>query len=159
MSSAPAWECQRSVDVDVPVWFAWTYMTDVGNWSDPPAEFTLDGPFAVGTRGTTRLPGQDTSFWTIGDVDPGRGYTIQGGSFLENASLFCHWRFDPLSEHRTRLTQRLELCGEKAAAYIDDIRSAFEPHLEPGMRRIAQMMTRAAEDSRGDGEAAARPNR
>jgi hypothetical protein len=46
MSSAPAWECQRSVDVDVPVSFAWQWMTDVRNWSDPPAEFTLDGPFA-----------------------------------------------------------------------------------------------------------------
>jgi hypothetical protein len=85
MSFAPAWECQQSVDVDVPVSFAWQYMTDVRNWSDPPAEFTLDGPFAVGTQGTTRMPGQGTNVWTIGDVDPGRAYTIQGGSFLDNA--------------------------------------------------------------------------
>ena len=122
MSSAPAWECQRSVDVDVPASFAWQYMTDVRNWSDPPAEFTLDGPFAAGTRGTTRMPGQGTNVWTIGDVDPGRAYTIQGGSFLENASLLSHWRFEPLSDHSTRLTQRLELCGENAAAYVDGIR-------------------------------------
>lgn len=120
-------------------------MTDVRNWSDPPAEFTLEGPFATGTRGTTRMPGQPANLWSIHDVDPGRAYTIVGGSFMENAWLRCHWRFDPLSETRTRLTQRLELGGENAAAYVDDIRSGFEPNLEPGMRRIAQLMARAAQ--------------
>jgi hypothetical protein len=34
----------------------------------------------------------------------------------------------------------LELLGENAATYVDEIKSAFEPNLEPGMRRIAQMM-------------------
>ena len=50
----------------------------------------------------------------------------------------CHWRFEPLSESRTRLTQRLELVGENASTYVDDVRAAFEPNLEPGMRRIAE---------------------
>jgi hypothetical protein len=35
MTSAPAWQCHRSVDVDVSVSFAWQYMTNVSNWSDP----------------------------------------------------------------------------------------------------------------------------
>jgi hypothetical protein len=66
MSTGPAWECQRSVDVDVPVSFAWQY---------------------------------------------------------------------------------------------SDIRSGFEPNLEPGLRRIAQMMMRAAPDNSGEGKGAALPNR
>jgi hypothetical protein len=147
MSSEPAWVCQRSVDVDVPVSFAWQYMTDIRNWSDPPAEFSLDGPFASGTRGTTCLPGQPPNSWTIRDVDPGRAYTILAGSFLENAVLVFHWRFDALSDQRTRLTQQLTLSGENAAAYVEGIRSGFEPNLEPGLRRIAERMTSAA---RGD---------
>ena len=84
-SKAPAWECQRSLDVDVPATFAWQCMTDVGNWSDPSAEFTLDGPFTSGAQGTTRMPGQPPAAWTVRDVDDGRAYTIEGGSFLENA--------------------------------------------------------------------------
>jgi hypothetical protein len=140
MSVAPIWECQRSVDVDVPVSFAWAYMTDIRNWNDPPAEFALEGPFAEGTRGTTEMPGRPLAFWIIRDVEPGRTYTIQGDSFLERAMLLAHWRFDPLSERRARLTQRMELLGENAAAYVDEIKSAFEPNLEPGMRRIAQAM-------------------
>jgi hypothetical protein len=35
----------------------------------------------------------------------------------------------------------MELCGERAARYIDNIRAAFEPNLEPGMQRIARMMS------------------
>jgi hypothetical protein len=142
MSSASTWHCQYSIDVDVPVSFAWTYMTDIRNWNDPPAEFTLEGPFIEGTRGITRMPGRPPALWTIRDVEPGRAYTIEGGSFLERAVLLVRWRFDALSERTARLTQRMELVGENAAAYVDDIKSAFEPNLEPGMRRIAQSMER-----------------
>jgi hypothetical protein len=142
--SPPAWECQRSVDVDVPAAFAWQYMTDVRNWSDPPAEFALEGPFTSGSRGITRMPGRPPATWSIRNVEPGRGYTIEGGSFLEGALLLFHWRFDALSDRTTRLTQRVELCGENAAAYIQDVSAGFEPNLEPGLRRIAERMLLAA---------------
>jgi Polyketide cyclase / dehydrase and lipid transport len=146
MSVTPVWDCQRSVDVDVPVAFAWQYMTDVANWSDPPAEFTLEGPFAAGTPGTTRMPGRPDRDWTIQDVTPGHAYTVHAW-LAERVFILFHWLFDPLPDQRTRLTQRLELCGENAAAHINDIQSTFEPHLEPGMQRIARlMMARAAED-------------
>ncbi len=75
---------------------------------------------------------------------PGRAYTIEGGSWFERAHLLVHWRFEALSERRARLTQRLELCGENAATYVEGVRASFEPHLESGMRRIAERMTRAA---------------
>jgi hypothetical protein len=145
MTLEAVWASERSVDVDVAASFAWQYMTDIRNWNDPPAEFTLEGSFAAGTRGTTRMPGQPTRSWTIQDVTPGRAYAIHG-SLAADAFVLFHWQFDALSEHRTRLTQRLELWGENAAAYVSDIQSAFEPNLEPGMRRIAEMMTRAEPD-------------
>jgi len=147
MELGAVWVCEQSVDVDVPAPFAWQFMIDVRNWSDPPAEFTLAGPFAAGTRGETRMPGQPARSWLIRSVAPGREYTLDASSVLENAVLLFHWRFEPLATQRTRLTQRLELSGDNAAAYVDEIRSAFEPNLEPGMRRIAQMMTaRAGQD-------------
>lgn len=148
LNSAAAWEIHCSVDVDVPVSFAWQYMTDVRNWSDPPAEFGLEGPFASGSLGWTRMPGQPALSWMLRDVEPERAYTIGGGSFLEGAVLLAHWRFDALSERSTRLTQRMELSGENAAGYVNEVRAAFEPNLEPGMRRIAKLMERAAENGR-----------
>jgi hypothetical protein len=140
MATSPEWACQCSVDANVPVEVAWQFMSDVRNWSDPPAEFSLDGPFATGTRGATRMPGGQVNPWTLRDVDPGKAYTIEGGGFLERAFMLCHWRFDAVTEHQSRLTQRIELWGENAAAYVESIRSGFEPNLEPGMRRLAGLM-------------------
>jgi hypothetical protein len=151
MTIEVAWECQRTVEADVPVSFAWQFMADLRSWSDPPAEFTLDGPFANGSRGTTRMPGRPPASWTLRDVEPGRGYTIEGGSFLERAQFLVYWRFEPAPDGRTTLTQRMELRGENAAAYVADISAAFEPNLEPGMRRIAGLM-QAALRSRYSGE-------
>jgi hypothetical protein len=148
MSKDTASICQHSVDAEVPVTFAWAFMTDVRNWSDPPAEFTLDGPFAAGTRGTTRMPDQPPNAWLIGAVDPGHAYTIEGDSFLENATLIVHWQFDALSEHRSRLTQRMELRGANAARYTENIRAAFEPNFEPGMQRLARLMAERAAQRR-----------
>jgi hypothetical protein len=146
MTSEAVWACARSVDVEVPASFAWQYMTDVRNWSDPPAEFTIDGPFTAGARGVTTLPGQPDRGWTIDAVTAGRAYTLHT-ALAADAFLLFHWHFDPLSDERARLTQRLELCGPGAASYIDDIRSAFEPNLEPGMQRIARLMrSRAVQD-------------
>ena len=147
MSVTPIWACERSVEVGVSLAFAWQYMTDITNWSDPPAEFSLAGPFAPGTQGTTRMPGEPDRDWTIQDVTPGKGYTVHAW-FADHVFVLFHWLFDPLSEKRTRLTQRMELCGENAAAYVNEIQSAFEPHLEAGMLRIAQLMTSRASQNR-----------
>jgi hypothetical protein len=44
------------------------------------------------------------------------------------------------------LTQRMELRGENAAAYVADIRAAFEPNREPGLGRIAGLMQAALQN-------------
>ena len=92
--------------------------------------------------GVTRIPGRPPLRWAIRGVEPGRGYTIEGDSFLEGASLLVHWRFDPLTESTTLLTQRIELVGEEASRHVEDVRAGFGPHLEPGMRRTADLMLR-----------------
>jgi hypothetical protein len=89
------------------------------------------------------MPDRPPISWTIRDVDPGRGYTIAGDGFLENAQLHVRWRFDSVSKQKTKMTQRIELSGENAAAYIEGISAAFEPNLEPGMRRIAGLIAQA----------------
>ena len=49
--------CEHSVEAHVSAAFAWSFWTDIRNWDDPPARFMLDGPFADGSRGTTRIAG------------------------------------------------------------------------------------------------------
>jgi hypothetical protein len=40
--------CEYSVEAEVSPEFAWRYWTDIRNWSDPLARFSLDGAFATG---------------------------------------------------------------------------------------------------------------
>jgi hypothetical protein len=131
---------EHSVDADVSVTFAWNYWTDVGNWDDPSAQFSLDIPFAEGAAGTTRIPGQAPIFWRVRDVVPGRSATIVIP--LDGAALHFEWRFEHLANRKCRLTQALVLTGENAAAYTDQVRAVFETTLPAGMARIAGLMER-----------------
>jgi 16S rRNA (guanine966-N2)-methyltransferase len=139
---APAWEMEHSVEAAVPRDFAWSYMSNVSNWSDPPAEFSLDGPFADGSRGTTSMPGQPPREWRLRDVRPLETYTVVGD--LGGATFSAIWSFEAIGDARTRLTQKLVLAGEKAAEYVEPVAAAFGPNLAPGMDRIARSIESSA---------------
>jgi hypothetical protein len=132
--------CEHSVEADVSRTFAWSYWTDVGNWVDPPARFSLDGAFVTGARGMTHLPGQELP-WVIGNVEPGTSATIL--MTLDRATISFEWRFEALSQGRTRLTQRIELVGENANAYTQGL-SALCANLPDAMKKMAAAMAAAA---------------
>jgi hypothetical protein len=140
------WEMTHSVEASVSAEFAWNYWTDggtgVANWDDPPAEFELDGPFAAGGRGRTRIPGSPPIEWLIRDCIAPEGATIE--MQLGNATLSFEWRFEAIGAERTRLTQRVALRGEKAGDYVEQVQKAFGVTLEAGMKRIADLLEQAA---------------
>jgi 16S rRNA (guanine(966)-N(2))-methyltransferase RsmD len=137
----PIWQMEHSVEAGVPRDLAWSFMSKVSNWSDPPAEFTLDGPFADGARGTTLLPGQPPLSWSLRNVRSPETYTVVGD--LGGATFSAIWWFTPIGAYRTRLTQRLVLEGENGAAFRDPIADAFGPNLAPGMEKIAAAIERS----------------
>ena len=143
------WELTYSVEADVGSGFAWGFLTDVANWADPPAQFELEGPFAAGSEGTTRMPGHDPLRWHIRDVQVGKSYTIE--MQLDRAMVSAEWRFDAISDRRTRLTQRIVLAGENAAAYTEQVEAGFGSNLPSGMKKIAAAMTEAEARIGGDG--------
>ena len=132
---ADALALDGAVDADVPVAVAWAHRTSVANWSDPPATFSLDGPFVTGASGTTHLPGADPIRWTITDVQPGQSFALEIP--VEGAALSFVWEFHGLGQDRTRLVQRIRLAGPNAAAYVEQVRAGFGATLADGMRRIA----------------------
>jgi hypothetical protein len=136
-----ALQLEHSVEAEVSPSFAWSWRTDVKNWVDPPAQFQLDGPFASGSRGITQFPGQEPMRWQIRDVRPGTSFVIDMP--LEEAVLSFEWDFEPLSNHRTRITQRIVLSGDNATEYADQVRAGFGSTLEDGMKRIADALVRA----------------
>ena len=138
----PAWTAAHSVEVAVPRDLAWSWLSKVSNWSDPPAEFAIDGPFADGVRGTTTMPGQPAREWRLRDVRSPETYTVVAD--LGGATLSCIWTLEPMGAFHTRLTQALILEGEQAAGFRDAIAAAFGPNLAPGMERIAASIERSA---------------
>ena len=132
-----AYELEYSVEAEVSLSFAWNWRTDIQNWDDLPAQFLLDGPFASGSWGTTLVPGQEPLRWQIRDVQPRVEMPLDG------AMMTFQWSFDAVSNHRTRITQRIVLSGDNAMAYVKQVQAGFESNLSNGMKRIADAMAKA----------------
>jgi len=134
------WLLEHSEVTSATPSFVWKFWTDVGNWSDPPATFRIDGPFIEGTRGMTRFPNREPLHWQLQEVEVGSSYTI--ALEIEGAVLLCHWRFEAVAGG-TRLTQRIGLSGPEASRHAEGVRSGFGSTLEPGMKRIALLLSEA----------------
>jgi hypothetical protein len=133
-----AWEINHAVETSASPAFAWKYWTTVSNWDDPPAQFELRGPFAAGSRGITRFPGQPPIEWFLREVHPPSTATI--AMPLAQAVLCFEWRFDDLQDGGSRISQRITLEGENAELYRSQVESAFAANLPGGMTKIARAM-------------------
>ena len=142
-----ACQLEHSVEAEVNPSFAWSWRTDIDNWDDPPAQFQLDGPFASGSWGTTLLPGREPLRWQIRDVRHGAAFIIDVP--LDGAVMSFEWLFDAVSNHQTRITQRIVLSGDNAAAYVNQVQAGFGSNLPDGMKRIADTMARAERSTDG----------
>jgi hypothetical protein len=138
--SEPAWQLQHSLDCNAPRQFAWSYWTNIANWNDPPASFHLDGPFDVGSRLTTNLPGQ-TLHSVIREVVEDCEAVID--MQLPDAIFSFHWKFESLSDKQTRITQRLTLSGPNAEAFVAQA-SILERTAPDGMKRLVAAIERRA---------------
>ena len=136
--AADPWEISHSVETNASPAFAWHYWTNIANWDDPPAEFELYGPFATGSRGATRLPGQEPLHWFLREVTPPNAATIEMS--LDGAALSFEWRFVGLPDGRTRLTQRIVLYGDKVEIYLSQVKATFTANIPGGMNKFATAM-------------------
>ena len=148
MNETACYQLEHAIEVHVSSTFAWNWRTDVRNWVDPPAQFRLDGPFADGTWGTTLLPGQEPLRWHIRAVRPERSFVLDMP--LDGAMLSFEWRFEVVSDRRTRVTQRIVLTGDNSPAYVTQVQAGFASTLASGMERIASAMEAAAAASARD---------
>jgi hypothetical protein len=108
-----AWKTSHSIETRASAEFAWQYWTDVKNWDDPPARFEFSGPLVAGARGLTHLPGQPPIEWFVREVKRGTAAMVEIP--VAGAAMRFEWRFEPVGEGLTLLTQRIVLHGENAA--------------------------------------------
>ena len=136
--SEAVWEFAHSVECAVPREVAWAYWTNAENWDDPPARFEFDGPFAVGTRLKTILPGQELES-VIRQVVQGRSARIEMD--VMPALVAFDWRFEELDGRRTKITQRIRLSGGGAEAMVEQAKM-LEQSVPQGMQKLAGNMER-----------------
>jgi len=103
------------------------------NWDDPPARFEFDGPFAVGTRLTTILPGQRLQSMIREIVESSEALIEME---LTGARVQFRWRFDELAAGRTKITQGICLLGERGTALVEQAKM-LEHSVPQGMRKLA----------------------
>jgi hypothetical protein len=136
--SEAIWEFAHSVECGAPREFVWVYWSNAENWDDPPARFEFDGPFVVGTRLKTILPGQELES-VIREVEDGRSARIEMD--LIAAVVAFDWRFEELDGRRTKMTQRIRLSGVVAEALLEQAKM-LEQTVPQGMQKLTENIER-----------------
>lgn len=138
------WKCEHSVECKAGRAFAWQFWTDVDNWAvvDPGIDsVSLDGPFAAGSRGTTKSGGQPPIIWQITEAEDGRRALIEVA--VPGAVAKFLWTFADAEGGGSRITQQASIEGEQADQYVQTVGKEIENGLPPGMQRLVDAIEEA----------------
>jgi uncharacterized protein YndB with AHSA1/START domain len=141
-----SWELRHSVIADADRQTVWEFISNIENLArlegDAVESMTLDGPFQTGTRGATKMPGQEPMHWRLAEVEPpGRAtYEME----LPGAVVRFAWTYEELSDGRTRLTQHVSLEGPGAEAYVPFAEGHLAGSIPQGMARLAEEVAKSA---------------
>ncbi len=139
-----AWQFEHSVECNVSKSFAWDFWTNVTNWARIEGSavewIRINGPFAEGTTGQTKVPGQNPNEWRITQFNAGNSATICMP--LEGAEFINVMLFNALSVNRTLITQQLSLVGPDASEMAEGM-EIFEKSAPQGLRKLAEAMETA----------------
>jgi hypothetical protein len=142
------WELRHAVVANADRQAVWEFISQIENLAriegDAVESMTLDGPFRAGTRGTTKMRGQEPVHWRLVEVEPPERAVTE--LELTGAVVRFSWTYEELPDGRTRLTQHLVLEGPGAEAYVPVMEASFAPNLGQGMARLAEEIARHAAD-------------
>jgi hypothetical protein len=102
----------------------------------------LDEPFDVGSRLTTSFPGQTLHSLIRKVVNELTTDEAIIDMQLPGAILSFQWKFESLSEDRTRITQRMTLSGANAAVLVTQA-GILEKSTPEGMAKLVSAIERS----------------
>lgn len=124
-------------------WSAWTDIDRFPSWDPREQRNRLDGPFAVGTTGSSKQKGAPGGPYTICRIEPGRSW--QATSPLPGGALTIDHRVEDLDGGQVRVSKRYVATGPLALAF----RCWFGPAIRRAMP--ASFTALAAEAARRRG--------
>lgn len=133
-----AWQFEHSIECAANRSFVWSFWTDISNWERLEGNavewIRLHGPFAEGTSGETKMPGQDAILWEIVRLDHERWAKIE---MPLDGAIFCNvMRFEAITPDQTRITQRMFLYGDKASFLAE----GMQPFAENAPQGLAKLV-------------------
>jgi hypothetical protein len=140
------WELKHSVIADARRQTVWEFVSDIGNLvrveGDAVESMTLDGPFQAGTKGATKMRGQEPTHWRLAEVKPPERAVYE----MELAGAVVHftWTYEELPDGRTRLSQHITLGGPGAESYVPIMEQHFAPNVGKGMEKLAEEIAKYA---------------
>ena len=142
-----SWELKHSVVANADRQTAWEFHSKISDKvarieGDAVESITLDGPFQAGTKGTTKMRGQEPVHWRLVEVEPPERSVTEVE--LTEAVVRHTWTFEELPNGRTRLSQHIVLEGPGAEAYVPIMEEFFAKNISKGMERIAEEIARDA---------------
>jgi hypothetical protein len=133
------WDIRHSVVANANRRSVWEFVSNIDNLAriegDAVDSMTLDGPFQTGTKGTTKMRGQEPTHWRLAAVEPPERATYE--MELPGAVVRFDWTYEELSDGRTRLTQHIVLEGPGAESSIPFMKEHFVGNISKGMERLA----------------------
>jgi hypothetical protein len=142
-----SWEWKHSVIANADRQTVWEFVSNIDNLvrveGDAVESITLDGPFQAGTRGTTKMRGQEPTHWQLVEVIPPERSVTEVA--LNEAVVRFIWTYEELAGGRTRLSHHIVLDGPGAEAYVPVMEEHFAPNVGQGMEKLAKEIARYAE--------------
>jgi Polyketide cyclase / dehydrase and lipid transport len=140
------WELKHSVITNANRQTVWEFVSNIDNLAriegDAVESMTLDGPYQAGSKGTTKMRGQEPIHWRLAEVEPPR-WSVTEMELTEAVVCFT-WTYEELPDGRTRLSQHIELEGPGAEAYVPFMEEHFVGNLPKGMERLAEEVAKYA---------------
>ena len=141
-----SWELKHSVIANANRQTVWEFVSNIDNLAriegDAVESITLDGPYQAGSKGTTKMRGQEPIHWRLAEVEPPRRSVTE--MELTGAVVRFHWTYEELPDGRTRLSQHIVLEGPGAEAYVPFMEEHIAGNLPQGMQRLAEEVARYA---------------
>ena len=140
------WELKHAVIADAPRHTVWEFVSNIDNLArvegDAVESMTLDGPFQAGTKGTTKMRGQEPTHWRLAEVKPPERaiYEME----LTEAVVHFTWTYEELADGRTRLSQHITLEGPSAESYFPIMEQSFAPNVGKGMEKLVEEIAKYA---------------
>ena len=139
------WTYEHSIETDATPEAIWPLYADVPAWPrwDQGLEWvTLNGPFAAGSTGSLKVPGQDPLPFTLLDVRPLEGFSDE--TYIPDLAIRFDHSVVPTSTGKTRITHRVSITGPAA----DDAGPQLGPQITADVPEAMEALADLALQSR-----------